>query len=150
MFGLSMNERRALERLRRDETEDRTEYVRATCLLMRWRGMSVKDTARELDVSEGAVYKWEASFRKEGIDALRTKKTKKNKQPQPPGRPSFKKKENGENRERIPGLMMVMGKDPQAFGFLEGRRVVRDVSKSLKKEGGDISPTPSRTSSTTA
>ncbi len=126
-FRLARNERRALERLRRDAKDDKLEYVRATCLLMRWRGRRVKDVARELDISVGAVYKWEASFRKEGIDALRTKK--------PPGRPSIKKKEA---RRRIPDLMK---KDPQAFGFLKGRWVVRDISKALKQEGVEISPT---------
>jgi len=34
-----------------------------------------------------------------------------------------------------------MKKDPQAFGFLKGRWVVRDISKALKSEGVEISPT---------
>jgi len=34
-----------------------------------------------------------------------------------------------------------MKKDPQAFGFLKGRWMVRDVSKALKEEGVDIGPT---------
>ena len=46
---------------------------------------------------------------------------------------------NGEKaRELIPELMK---KDPQAFGFLKGRWVVRDISKALKQEGVDIGPT---------
>ena len=53
----------------------------------------------------------------------------------PPGRPSVKKKEA---RRLMPELMK---KDPQAFGFLKGRWVVRDVSKALKSEGVEISPT---------
>jgi len=125
-FRLTRKDRRAIERLRRD-AKDKLEYVRATCLLMRWKGRKVKDVAKELDISMGAVFKWEASFRRTGIEALRTKK--------PPGRPSIKKREA---RKHIPDLMK---KDPQAFGFLKGRWVVRDISKALKQEGVDISPT---------
>lgn len=125
-FKLTRKERRALERLRRD-ARDKLEYVRATCLLMRWRGRKAEDVAKELDVSVGAVFKWEANFGKHGIDALRTKK--------PPGRPSLKKREA---RRLIPQLMKS---DPQAFGYLKGRWVTRDISKALKSEGLDISPT---------
>jgi transposase len=125
-FRLARKDRRALERLRRNG-KDKLEYVRATCLLMRWGGRKVEHVARELDVSMGAVFKWEAAFRRHGIEALRTKK--------PPGRPSVKKKEA---REHIPDLMK---KDPQTFGFLKGRWVVRDISKALKEEGVEISPT---------
>lgn len=125
-FKLARKERRALESLRRD-AKDKLEYVRATCLLMRWKARKAEDVAKELDISMGAVFKWEASFRRHGIDALRTKK--------PPGRPSVKKREA---RRLMPELMK---KDPQAFGFLKGRWVVRDVSKALKSEGVDISPT---------
>ena len=35
----------------------------------------------------------------------------------------------------------IVSKSPQAFGFLKGRWVVRDVSKALKSEGVDIGPT---------
>lgn len=125
-FRLTRKDRRALERLRRD-AKDKLEYIRATCLLMRWRGRKVEDVARELDISMGAVFKWEALFRRHGVEALTTKK--------PPGRPSIKKREA---RKRIPDLMK---EDPQAFGFLKGRWVVRDISKALKQEGVDISPT---------
>lgn len=125
-FRLIRKERRALERLRK-EAKDKLEYVRATCLLMRWKGRKAREVAKELSISMGAVFKWEASFRKNGIDSLMTRK--------PPGRPSVKKKEA---RSLIPDLMK---KDPQAFGFLKGRWVVRDVSKALKSEGVDISPT---------
>jgi hypothetical protein len=36
-FRLTRKDRRALEMLRRD-AKDKLEYVRATCLLMRWSG----------------------------------------------------------------------------------------------------------------
>ena len=125
-FKLTRKERRALESLRRD-AKDKLEYVRATCLLMRWRDRKAREVSKELSISMGAVFKWEASFRRNGIDALMTKS--------PPGRPSVKKKEA---RRLMPELMK---KDPQAFGFLKGRWVVRDLSKALKSEGVEISPT---------
>jgi len=69
----------------------------------------------------------ERLYRRNGLDGLRGRK--------PPGRPAIR----GENaRKLIPELMK---KDPQAFGFLKGRWVVRDISKALKSEGVEISPT---------
>ncbi len=125
-FKLTRKERRALERLRRD-AKDKLEYIRATCLLMRWRGEEAKDVARQLSVSMGAVFKWEHGYRKHGVDALTTKK--------PPGRPAVKEERA---KKLVPELMK---KDPKLFGFLKGRWVVRDVARALKGEGLDISPT---------
>lgn len=125
-FKLTRKERRALERLRRD-AKDKLEYVRATCLLMRWRGEEAKDVAKQLSVSMGAVFKWEHGYRKHGVDALTTKK--------PPGRPSVKEVRA---KKLVPELMK---EDPKLFGFLKGRWVVRDVARALKGEGLDISPT---------
>ena len=125
-FRLTRKERRALERLTRD-AKDKLEYIRATCLLMRWRGEEAKDVAKQLSVSIGAVFKWEHNFRKDGVDALRTRK--------PPGRPSLKE---ARAKTLVPELMK---KDPKLFGFLKGRWVVRDVASALKGEGLDISPT---------
>ena len=89
--------------------------------------MKVKQVASSLQVCMGAVFKWERLYRKKGIDALRSRK--------PPGRPARKRPAA---RKLIPGLLRS---DPQAFGFLKGRWVVRDISKALKGEGVDISPT---------
>ena len=125
-FKLTRKERRALERLRRD-AKDKREYIRATCLLMRWRGEEAKEVAKQLSISMGAVFKWEHKLRKDGVDALRTKK--------PPGRPSVKEERAN---KLVPELMK---KDPKLFGFLKGRWVVRDVARALKGEGLDISPT---------
>lgn len=125
-FKLTRKERRALERLRRD-AKDKLEYIRATCLLMRWRGEEAKDVAKQLSVSMGAVFKWEHNFRERGVEALRTKK--------PPGRPSVKEEQA---KKLVPELMK---KDPKLFGFLKGRWVVRDLARALEGEGLDISPT---------
>ena len=125
-FSLTRKERRHLERFVRG-TGDKREYARGTAILMRWRGKKAKDVARELNVCMGAVFKWERLYRRKGLDGLRSRK--------PTGRPPV----SGEKaRELIPELMK---KDPQAFGFLKGRWVVRDVSKALKQEGVDIGPT---------
>jgi transposase len=87
----------------------------------------VKDVARELNVCMGAVFKWERNYRRLGVDGLRRRKAS--------GRPAIKKPAA---RRLIPEIMK---KDPQAFGFLKGRWVVRDISKALKQEGVELSPT---------
>lgn len=125
-YRLTRKERRHLERFVR-ETRDKGEYARGTALLMRWRGKKAKDVARELNVSMDAVFKWERLFRRHGLDGLRHRKAS--------GRPAVKRPAA---KRLIPGLMK---KDPRAFGFLAGRWTVRDVSKALKSEGVDISPT---------
>jgi transposase len=125
-FKLTRNERRHLDSFVR-ETKDKQEYARGTAILMRWRGKKAKDVAKELNVCMGAVFKWERVYRRDGLDGLRSRK--------PTGRPPAR----GEKaRELIPELMR---KDPQAFGFLKGRWVVRDISKALKEEGVEIGPT---------
>jgi len=125
-FKLIRKERRHLDSFVR-ETRDKQEYARGTAILMRWRGKKAKDVARELNVCMGAVFKWEHVYRRKGLDGLRSTR--------PTGRPPIRRKKT---REAIPGLMK---KDPQAFGFLKGRWVVRDISKALKQEGVEISPT---------
>jgi len=125
-FKLTRQERRHLDRFLR-ETRDKQEYARATGILMRWRGKTAREVAEQLNVSDRAVFKWERAYRGSGVDGLRKRKA--------PGRPAVKKPAA---RRLIPDLMK---KDPQAFGFLKGRWVVRDISKALKQEGVDISPT---------
>lgn len=125
-FKLARKERRHLERFIRD-SKDKLEYARATAILMRWRGRKVKDVARELNVCMGTVFKWENTYRRCGVDGLRTKAI--------PGRPAVKRPAA---KKLIPELMK---KDPRLFGYLKGRWVVRDISKALKSEGVEISPT---------
>ena len=125
-FRLTRRDRRRLSRIA-ERTKDRKEYVRATGLLMRWKGMKAREVADSLHVSISAVFRWEAILREHGVDGLRARK--------PSGRPAV----NGSAaRKLIPELMK---KDPRAFGFLKGRWVVRDISKALKSEGVDIGPT---------
>lgn len=125
-FRLDRNEKRTLSRFVR-RTKDKMEYARASAILMRSRGMTAKQVADSLQVCMGVVFKWERLYRRKGLDGLRSRK--------PTGRPATRGKKA---RELIPDLMK---KDPQAFGFLKGRWVVRDISKALKEEGVDIGPT---------
>lgn len=125
-FKLTRQDRRHLDKLVR-ETRDKQEYARGTAILMRWRGKKAKEVARELHVCMGVVFKWEHVYRKKGIEGLRTRK--------PTGRPPITGRKA---REAIPELMK---KGPQSFGFLKGRWVVRDISRVLKQEGVEISPT---------
>jgi len=126
-FKLTRKERRHLERFIR-ETKDKLEYARGTAILMRWRGKKVKDVAKELNICEGAVFKWERVYRKGGgVDGLSRKKAS--------GRPAYKRPAA---RKLIPELMK---NDPQTYGYLKGRWVIRDISRALKEEGVEISTT---------
>jgi transposase len=125
-FKLTRLGRRHLAKFVR-ETKDKREYARGTAILMRWRGKNAREVAEQLNVSDRAVFKWQRAYRRLGIDGLRKRKAS--------GRPAVKKPAA---RRLIPDLMK---KDPQAFGFLKGRWVVRDISKALKQEGVEISPT---------
>jgi transposase len=124
-FKLTGKERRHLDGLVR-ETKDKQEYARGTGMLMKWTGKKAEDVARELNVCMGAVFKVGASLQ-EG--------TKRPEKQEAPGRPP----RQGREGERV--HPRDNEEDPQAFGFLKGRWVVRDISKALKEEGVEISPT---------
>ena len=62
-----------------------------------------------------------------GTDGLGRKKAS--------GRPAYKRPAA---RKLIPELLK---KDPQAYGYLKGRWVIRDISRALKEEGVEISTT---------
>lgn len=125
-FRLTRKERRQLDRFIRG-TKDKLEYARGTAIVMRWRGVMAKDVTRQLGVCMGVVFKWERLYRQKGIEGLRHRKGS--------GRPAVKRPAA---RRLIPELMK---RDPRAFGYLSGRWTVRDISKALKGEGVDISPT---------
>lgn len=126
-FKLTRMERRHLEKFI-GETKDKQEYARGTAILMRWRGKKAKDVARELNITTRTVFGWERAYRERGgIEGLRRRKAS--------GRPAYKKPTA---RKIIPELMK---KDPQAYGYLKGRWVVRDISRALREEGLDISST---------
>lgn len=109
------------------KTKDKGEFRRGTAILMRSRRRKVKDIAKELNVSIDAVERWLRNYRKIGIDGVRSKKR--------PGRPPKLKDKAKVMIDRI------LKNDPQAFGFLKGRWVVRDTAKALSRETGiTISP----------
>ncbi len=121
---LDRKEKRVLKRLL-SVTQDKKEYRRALGVLMRAQKRRVKDIARQLDVSIDAVERWLRAYRERGIDGIRARR--------PSGRPARKRKP-AEAR-----MKELLKQDPQAFGFLKGRWVVRDIAKALSGEGIKVS-----------
>lgn len=122
---LDRKEKRKLKRLL-SLTQDKREYRRALGVLMRAQKKRVKDIASQLDVSIDAVERWLRAYRKHGgIGGIKVRK--------PTGRPAMKRKP-AEARIRE-----LLKQDPQAFGFLKGRWVVRDIAKALSQEGIKVS-----------
>ena len=123
-LGIDRKGKRELKRLL-SVTRDKKEYRRALGVLMRAQKKRVKDIARELDVSIDAIERWLRAYRKRGIEGIRARK--------PSGRPV---RIRGRAVRRIRELLK---QDPQAFGFLKGRWVVRDIAKALSQEGIKVS-----------
>jgi transposase len=92
---------------------------------MRAQKERVKDIARQLDVSIDAVERWLRAYRGRGIDGIRARK--------PSGRPAQKRKP-AEAR-----MKELLKQDPQAFGLMKGRWVVRDMAKALSADGIKVS-----------
>jgi transposase len=103
-------------------TRDKGEFRRGTAILMLSgkRRRRVKDVARELNVSVDAVIRWERRYRSQGLDGLKAGEHT--------GRPPRVK---ARARRRMRELLR---QDPQAFGFLKGRWVVRDIATALSRE----------------
>ena len=123
-FRIDRREKRMLKKLL-SLTQDKREYRRALGVLMRSQKKRVKDIASQLDVSIDAVERWLKAYRTRGIEGITARK--------PTGRPAMKRKP-AEARIRE-----LLKQDPQAFGFLKGRWVVRDIAKALSQEGIKVS-----------
>jgi len=121
---LDRKRKRELKRLL-SVTHDKKEYRRALGVLMRAQKKRVIDIARQLNVSIDAVERWLRAFRKRGIEGIMVRK--------PSGRPATKRKP-AEAR-----MKELLKQNPQAFGFLKGRWVVRDIAKALSQEGIKVS-----------
>ena len=121
---LDSKQGRELKRLL-SATKDKKEYRRTLGVMMRARKKRVKDIARDLGVTIDAVERWFRAYRNHGIDGIRARK--------PSGRP-VRKRKVAERRIRE-----LLRQDPQAFGFLKGRWVVRDIAKQLSHEGIKVS-----------
>lgn len=122
-ISLSKAQRKQLQQFM-NKTKKKSEYRAAQGLLMRSEGNSVEEIARQFGVTMKQVFVWTRKFRAEGIDGLRVKKQT--------GRPSTKA------RLAKPRIEELIDKDPQLFGYLKGRWVLRDIARELKKEGVEI------------
>jgi transposase len=121
---LSDKQRKELKRFMHS-TKDAREYRAALGILMRGEGVSAEKVGKQLGVTENRVFVWCTLYARKGIDGLRMK--------HPTGRPAHK---GNQAKQIIPELLQ---EDPQLFGFLKGRWVVRDIAKALKDEGIDLS-----------
>lgn len=107
-----------------NETKDKREYRAALGVLLRGDGKSAKEVGRQLGVTVKQVFEWCHDFRTKGTDGLQMRK--------PTGRPAV----HGDKAKRV--IPKLLKKDPQAFGYLKGRWVLRDIARELKKEGIDL------------
>jgi len=117
---LSLGQKKVLKKFMRKAT-DKREYRAALGILLRGEGLSAETVGKKLAVTIKQVFVWCHKFRVEGISGLSVKKQT--------GRPA---REGNKAKQIIPKLLK---QDPQHFGFLKGRWVLRDISKELKKEG---------------
>ena len=121
---LDRKEKRELKKLL-SVTQDKKEYRRALGVLMRAQKKRVIDIARQLDVSIDAVERWLRAYRKHSIEGIRSRR--------PSGRPPKKRK------PAVARMKELLKQDPQAFGFLKGRWVVRDLARAISAEGIKVS-----------
>ena len=103
------------------ETRNKHEFRAAQGLISRFEGKSAEEIAINAGVTKKQVFVWTRKFRAEGVNGLRVKKQT--------GRPPIKAQIA---KKRIEELI---DKDPQTFGYLKGRWVLRDIARELKKEG---------------
>ena len=119
-ISLSLREKKNLKKFMQI-VKDTREYRSAFGILMRAEGKSAEYSAKKLGVTIKQVFMWCRKFKEGGVTALEVKKQT--------GRPA---KEKNKAKKIIPQLIK---QDPQVFGFLKGKWVLRDISKQLKKEG---------------
>ncbi len=109
----------------RKKIKDAHSFRAMTGVLLRCEGHSAETVAKSLGVSPKQVFMWCKAYKKKEVKGLIISK--------PPGRPPT---EGNKAKKRIPELLR---KDPQLFGFMKGRWVVRDIAKQLEKEGINLS-----------
>lgn len=123
---LTKNQKVVLKKYMR-KAKDAKEFRAALGILLRAEGKTAEYVAHKLEVTMKQVFKWCKKFKDEGIAALNVKKQT--------GRPA---KAKNKAKEIIPQLIQ---QDPQTFGFLKGKWVLRDISKQLKKENINLNYT---------
>ena len=114
-----------------EDVKDKREYRAALGVLLRGEGKSAKEVGTRLGVTKKQVFVWCQKFRSGGCAALRVRKQT--------GRPA----RVGKAAKRV--IPALLRQDPQAFGYLKGRWVLRDVARELKKEGIRVHYTHVRT-----
>jgi len=102
------------------KVKDKREYRAALGILLRSEGKTALFVSQKLGTTIKQVFMWCRKFKENGVLGLQVKKQS--------GRPA---KEGNKAKELIPKLLK---EDPEAFGFLKGKWVLRDISKQLKKE----------------
>jgi transposase len=121
---LSKEQRKELTKFMHS-TKDTHEYRAALGIMMRRDGASADKVGKQLGVTANRVFVWCSFYKRRGINGLRMK--------HPTGRPARK----GDRAKQI--IPELLQEDPQLFGFLKGRWVVRDIAKALKEEDVDLS-----------
>ena len=116
---LSANQIKVLKSFMK-KAKDKREYRAALGILLRAEGKTALFVSQKLDITIKQVFMWCKKFKKDGSLGLRVKKQS--------GRPA---KEGSKAKELLPKLLK---QDPEAFGFLKGKWVLRDISKMLKNE----------------
>lgn len=122
-ISLSKVEKKALRQFMA-ETKDKREHRAASGILLRSEGKSAEDVAEHFGVTPKQVFAWTRFFHAKGIKGLHMKN--------PTGRTPIKAEEAKEI------ILPLIRQDPQVFGYLKGRWVLRDIAKELKKEGVQI------------
>lgn len=120
---LSSGQRKQLQNFA-NKTKNKLEFRAAQGVLLRSAGEPAEEVARQFNVTIKQVFVWTRKFRAYGTEGLRVKKQT--------GRPAKKAK------IAKPRIEKLLEKDPQLFGYLKGRWVLRDISRQLKKENIDI------------
>ena len=122
-FSLTIAQQRQLRQFMA-KTKEKREYRAADGLLLRAEGKSADDVAHRLGVTIKQVFVWTRRFRSTGVNGLHMKKS------------TGRKTTKADGAKPI--IVKIIDEDPQAFGYLKGRWVLRDISRELKKEGIDM------------
>lgn len=121
---LTSSQKRELRKFMQS-TKDVREYRASQGILLRAQGKTAEEVSQQFDVKRDRIFVWCRNYKKKGIIGLKMGK--------PTGRTP---KKSTKAKKVIPELLT---KEPQAFGFLKGRWVVRDIAKALKEEDINIS-----------
>lgn len=106
-------------------TKDVQEYRAAQGILLRSERKTAEHVAKQLGVKKDRIFVWCRNFLNKGIQGIKM------------GRPTGRTpKKSNEAKKIIP---LLLKKEPEDFGFLKGRWVVRDIAKAISEEGVKIS-----------